>query len=106
LAGNLLLLLWLALVIVGIGAMQWGASRVSDPLDAYAGRAGMRGTVAGALLGMATAAPEISVNIASVAFVQPQSVLRQSSRPCLSSRRRRWRYRPYPTCSSSCCLRR
>jgi cation:H+ antiporter len=71
LTGNLLLLLWLALVIVGIGAMQWGASRASDALDAYAGRAGMRGTVAGALLGMATATPEISVNIASVAFGWP-----------------------------------
>lgn len=70
-AGNLLLLLWLALAIVGIGAMQWGASRASDTLDAYAGRAGMRGTVAGALLGMATATPEISVNIASVAFGWP-----------------------------------
>jgi cation:H+ antiporter len=71
LSGNLLLVLWLALVIVGIGAMQWGASCASEALDAYAGRAGMRGTVVGALLGMATAAPEISVNIASVAFGWP-----------------------------------
>ncbi|GJE15103.1 sodium:calcium antiporter [Methylobacterium longum] len=70
-SGNLLLVLWLSLVIVGIGAMQWGASRASEALDAYAGRAGMRGTVMGALLGMATAAPEISVNIASVAFGWP-----------------------------------
>src|SRR6195952_2576553 len=51
--------------------MQWGASRASEALDAYAGRAGMRGTVVGALLGMATAAPEISVNVASVAFGWP-----------------------------------
>src|SRR3712207_7561188 len=51
--------------------MQWGASRASAALDAYRGRVGLRGTVAGALLGIATAAPEISVNVASVAFGWP-----------------------------------
>jgi hypothetical protein len=33
--GDLLLLLWLILVLAGIGAMQWGASRASAALDAY-----------------------------------------------------------------------
>src|ERR1700710_425919 len=70
-AGNLPLLLWVGLVIVGIGAMQWGASCASDALDVYRCRAGLRGTAAGALLGSATAAPEISVNIASVWFGWP-----------------------------------
>lgn len=69
--GNLLLLVWLLLVLAGIGAMQWGASRTSAALDAYRAHAGLRGTVAGALLGTATAAPEVSVNLASVAFGWP-----------------------------------
>jgi cation:H+ antiporter len=69
--GNLQLLLWAALVIVGIGAMQWGSSCASEALDVYRCRAGLRGTAAGALLGIATAAPEISVNIASVWFGWP-----------------------------------
>ena len=71
LTGNLLLLLWVILVITGIGAMQWGASRTATALDAYRARAGLRGVVAGALLGIATAAPEVSVNLASVAFGWP-----------------------------------
>jgi cation:H+ antiporter len=69
--GNLPLLLWLVLVLAGIGAMQWGASRASAALDAYRARAGLRATVAGALLGIATAAPEVSVNLASVALGWP-----------------------------------
>ena len=69
--GNLLLLMWVILLAAGIGAMQWGTSRASTALDAYRARAGLRATVAGALLGVATAAPEISVNLASVAFGWP-----------------------------------
>jgi cation:H+ antiporter len=71
LTGDLRLLLWVVLVVAGIGAMQWGASRASGALDAYRDRVGLRGVVAGALLGIATAAPEISVNIASIAFGWP-----------------------------------
>ncbi len=69
--GNLMLLLWLVLVVAGIGGMQWGASRASAALDAYRGRVGLRGVAAGALLGIATAAPEVSVNLASVALGWP-----------------------------------
>jgi cation:H+ antiporter len=69
--GNLSLLLWAGLVIVGISAMQWGASCASNALDVYRCHAGLRGTAAGALLGIATAAPEISVNVASVALGWP-----------------------------------
>jgi cation:H+ antiporter len=68
---NLLLLLWVALVAGGIGAMQWGAARASAALEAWRGRLGLRGVVAGALLGIATAAPEVSVNLASVGFGWP-----------------------------------
>lgn len=70
-SGNLGLLLWLVLVVGGVGAMQWGAARVSSALDAYRERVGMGGVVAGALLGIATAAPEVSVNAASVALGWP-----------------------------------
>lgn len=70
-SGDLSLLLWLGLVIAGIGAMQWGAARVAATLGGYRGRLGLPGTVAGALLGIATAAPEISVNVASVVFGWP-----------------------------------
>ncbi len=69
--GNLLLALWVVLVVAGIGAMQWGASRAAAALDAYRGRVGLRGVAAGALLGLATAAPEVSVNLASVGFGWP-----------------------------------
>jgi len=61
----------MVLVLAGIGAMQWGASRASSALDAYRDRVGLRGVVMGALLGIATAAPEISVNLASMAFGWP-----------------------------------
>ena len=55
----------------GIAAMQWGGSRAAAALDGYRSRAGLRGVVAGALLGLATAAPEASVNVASVTFGWP-----------------------------------
>jgi cation:H+ antiporter len=69
--GNLALLLWLILVLVGIGAMQWGASKASAALNTLRVHVGLRATVAGALLGIATAAPEVSVNLASIAFGWP-----------------------------------
>jgi cation:H+ antiporter len=47
------------------------ASRATAALDAYRGRTGLRGVAAGALLGIATAAPEVSVNLASVGFGWP-----------------------------------
>lgn len=61
----------MGLVVAGIGAMQWGAARAATALDAWRGRVGLRGVVAGALLGIATAAPEVSVNLASVTFGWP-----------------------------------
>ena len=69
--GNLRLLLWVVLVVAGIGAMQWGASRAAGALERYRSRHGLRGVAAGALLGLATAAPEVSVNVASVSFGWP-----------------------------------
>ncbi len=51
--------------------MQWGSARASSALEAYRSRVGLRGVVAGALLGLATAAPEVSVNLASVGFGWP-----------------------------------
>jgi cation:H+ antiporter len=57
--------------LAGIAAMQWGSSRVCNALDAYRGRLGIGGVVAGAMLGIATASPEVSVNIASATFGWP-----------------------------------
>jgi cation:H+ antiporter len=65
------LLLWIALVIVGIGIMQWGAAQVADVLETACSRWKLPATATGALMGVATAGPEISVNVASVSFGWP-----------------------------------
>jgi cation:H+ antiporter len=62
---------WAALLLLGIGAMHWGSGRCAAALAAWRGPAGLRAVAAGALLGIATAAPEISVNLASVGFGWP-----------------------------------
>lgn len=64
-------LLWFALVIAGIAAMQWGAAQVADVLETLCGRWRLPATATGALMGVATASPEISVNVASVSFGWP-----------------------------------
>lgn len=66
-----MIVVWLALVVLGIGAMAWGSSRAADLLEAVRDKYALPPTAAGALLGLATAAPEISVNVASVAFGWP-----------------------------------
>jgi cation:H+ antiporter len=65
------LLLWFALVIGGIAAMQWGAARVADLLENLCGRWKLPATATGALMGVATASPEISIGVASVSFGWP-----------------------------------
>lgn len=65
------LVLWFVLVLVGIGAMQWGSQRVCALLGELRRHWGIAETGGGALLGLATASPEISVNIASVALGWP-----------------------------------
>ena len=62
---------WFALVLVGIYAMQWGASRAVGLLGSLRARFGLSAAAGGALMGVATAMPEISVNVASVAFGWP-----------------------------------
>lgn len=65
------LLPWAAFGLAGIGAMQWGSARCAATLESHRGAAGLRAVAAGALLGLATAAPEVSVNLAAVAFGWP-----------------------------------
>lgn len=65
------MLIAVVMLIAGVAAMQWGASRAADLLDAYRGRWGLPATAGGALMGIATATPETSVNVASVAFGWP-----------------------------------
>jgi cation:H+ antiporter len=65
------MLLWLSLAVVGIFAMQWGASRVCGVLTALRRRLGLSAAAGGAFMGLATASPEISVNLASVGLGWP-----------------------------------
>lgn len=62
---------WLAVVLLGIAAMQWGASRAADLLERVRERYALPATAGGALMGLATASPETAVNVASVAFGWP-----------------------------------
>src|SRR5919205_2409802 len=63
--------LWLCLVLAGVLAMSWGATRVCTLLDEVRRRWALSATGSGALVGLATATPEFSVNVASVAFGWP-----------------------------------
>lgn len=70
-SGGLMLVVWSVLVVAGIGSMQWGAARASGAVEALRDATGLRGTAAGAVLGVATAAPEIAVGLASVGLGWP-----------------------------------
>lgn len=59
------------MLLGGVGVMQWGSSRAADLLDAVRGRWGLPATAGGALMALATAAPETAVNVSSVAFGWP-----------------------------------
>lgn len=67
----MVLLPWLGLVLLGIAAMQWGAARAAELLQALRDRWGLPATAGGALMGIATAAPETAVNLSSAAFGWP-----------------------------------
>jgi cation:H+ antiporter len=67
----LALVLWLAVIPLGIAVMQWGASSAADLLERIRDRFALPATAGGALMGLATASPETAVNIASVAFGWP-----------------------------------
>jgi cation:H+ antiporter len=63
-----MMLAWFGLLLGGIAIMQWGASGCADLLDQTRDRYGLPATAGGALMGLATAAPETAVNLASVTF--------------------------------------
>ncbi|HEX2116188.1 MAG TPA: hypothetical protein VHM01_17425 [Alphaproteobacteria bacterium] len=65
------LAIWLAVLLAGIAAIQWGAQRLTGLLDVLRVRFGLAETACGALLALGTASPEISINIAAVAFGWP-----------------------------------
>lgn len=65
------IILWLGLTGAGIFAMQWGSSRACSLLTGLRQRWGLSAAAGGAFMGLATASPEISVNVASVAFGWP-----------------------------------
>lgn len=63
--------LWVAMLLAGVYAMQWGASRAVTVLDGLRKHYGLHAAAGGAFMGLATATPEFSVNVASVAFKWP-----------------------------------
>jgi len=63
--------LWAAMLLAGVYAMQWGASRAVTVLDGLRKHFGLHAAAGGAFMGLATATPEFSVNVASVAFDWP-----------------------------------
>jgi cation:H+ antiporter len=65
------LVFWSAVLLAGIAAIQWGAQRLSSLLDVLRLRFGLAETACGALLAIGTASPEISINVAAVAFGWP-----------------------------------
>jgi cation:H+ antiporter len=65
------LILWGAVLLAGIAAIQWGAQRLTELLNVLRQRFGLAETACGALLAVGTASPEISINIVSVAFGWP-----------------------------------
>jgi cation:H+ antiporter len=69
--GVLQFILWGGLVLAGIAMMQAGAERACALLSTLRTRWGFPATVGGVFVGLATASPEISVNLASVAFGWP-----------------------------------
>src|SRR4051794_37591971 len=58
-SGPVSVILWLGLVLIGIASMRWGAARAADLLDILRGHWGLPATAGGALMGLATASPEI-----------------------------------------------
>jgi cation:H+ antiporter len=64
-------LVWLAVIAAGILAMQWGAQRICAFCGMLRGRLGLAEVAGGALIGVATASPEISINTAAVLFGWP-----------------------------------
>ncbi len=61
----------LLLLLAGIGGMQWGAARIADVLAQARRGWGLAATAGGAMVGVATALPEISLNVTSVALGWP-----------------------------------
>jgi cation:H+ antiporter len=70
-SGALGLIGWFAAVVAGVAAMHWGSGRACRLLGYLRRIWGLPATAGGVLLGMATASPEISINVASVAFGWP-----------------------------------
>ncbi|MBV8095567.1 MAG: hypothetical protein JO110_20520, partial [Acetobacteraceae bacterium] len=65
------LALWFPLILGGIGAMHWGAERVSNLLGGLRRHWGLPETAAGTVLALATSSPELAVNTVSAIFRWP-----------------------------------
>jgi cation:H+ antiporter len=62
---------WTLALLAGIAAMHWGSQRTCDAMTDVCERRGLPAVAGGALMGLATASPEITVNAVSVAFSWP-----------------------------------
>ena len=58
--------LWVAVLLVGVFAADWGADQLTSPLRKVRRRWGLSTLEGAALIGLALASPEISINAASV----------------------------------------
>lgn len=57
--------IWAGVLLIAVWAAHWGAEHLAEPLKKLRTRWGLSGVAGGALVGIATASPEIAINIAS-----------------------------------------
>lgn len=59
------IVVWAGVLLIAVWAAHWGAEHMAEPLKKLRTRWGLSGVAGGALVGIATASPEIAINIAS-----------------------------------------
>ena len=57
--------LWVAVLLLAVWAAHWGAEHLADPLKKLRRQWGISVAAGGALIGLATASPEVGINITS-----------------------------------------
>ena len=57
--------LWVVVLLAAVWAAHWGAEHLGDPLKKLRRQWGISVTAGGALIGLATASPELGINVTS-----------------------------------------
>ena len=57
--------LWVGVLLLAVWAAHWGAEHLANPLKKLRKQWGISVTAGGALIGLATASPEVGINITS-----------------------------------------